>query len=532
MYYFEDNDLMFFHIPKTGGTSFAAFLKKELFKYNGHKKHKVINLENYHEPLANKIKAVGEEAFYNSTVIAIVRNPYDVVVSLYFWYKRKYKEKHSDLKTYPHVKKIAKMSFDDYIDWYVENYSNFKEYLLVDDKLPDNVRLLRLEHLEEDAKKLLIDELGIDIKVKIPVFEGTTSKHKEALYYFNDSTLEKINNKFDWMFSTIYKDKKVNSMDDIVKGEKNILIDGAGTVTCQSVIKGLRQQKEFKTKIVTMDMSSDNAGKVMSDSFYIVPPAKSKTFLDEVLQIIEKENIDVIVPIIDYSFEVLSKNKEFIESKTKAKLVISSPKVIEICNDKLKFIDFINATFKGSIKTPNIVGPKVYPNFVRPRFDGRASIGCYKVEDLTDLLYVKKHVSNPLHTEYVDAEEYTVDTLCDLDGNWVGGLVRKRTMVKSGVSYKAEVVHDDVILEQAEKIVTSLPIIGPANLQCFKTEDTILWFEINPRFSGTLAASIGAGFNSPHLLLKIVENLTISNEDVSYNDVLMVRYWQEFFIDV
>lgn len=309
-----------------------------------------------------------------------------------------------------------------------------------------------------------------------------------------------------------------------------ILIDGAGTVTCQSVIKGLKAQKEFDVHIITMDMEKESVGAYWADSFYKVPPAKDDSFIPTVISIMKTENVDLLIPIIDYGFEKLSKEKEAIEEITGGKVVISPFDTIEICNDKLKFHNKL-ITFKDIKTCKCVVDHESYPYFAKPRFDGRASLGCFKINSYKDYKYVKEHVENPLFLEYLKGEEYTVDTLSDFEGNWVGGVTRVRTETKSGVSYKAKVVHDYEMLAQAKFIAENIGIVGPANMQCFKNDTCITWFEINPRFAGTFAASLGAGFNSPYLLLKLFKGFSISEEDITYEDVTMLRYWDELILN-
>jgi carbamoyl-phosphate synthase large subunit len=310
-----------------------------------------------------------------------------------------------------------------------------------------------------------------------------------------------------------------------------VLIDGAGTVTCQSVIKGLKKQKDFDVQILTMDMDYVNAGRFFSDRFFKIPPASDEEFLQSISMILKQQDVDIFIPIIDYGFKVISENRKALEDISGSLVLISSPKTIDICNDKLNFYD---ALYKiEGIKVCELIeGPvEGFPYFAKPRYDGRASIGCYKIESWTDFEYVKRHVDCPLFVELLKGTEYTVDTLNDFDGKFIGGVTRIRCETKSGVSYKAEVVHDLEMLEQAKKIVESLNIIGPANLQCFKDGDDITWFEINPRFSGTFAASLGAGFNSAHMILKLFSNMSITKEDTEYDDVTMLRFWDEVILD-
>ena len=88
-----------------------------------------------------------------------------------------------------------------------------------------------------------------------------------------------------------------------------VLITGAGTATCQSVIKGLRSQKELNVKIVTTDMNLQNAGRYFSDSFHQVPAAYDKNFIPVMQHICKREQVKLLVPIVDYEFEKLSAAK-------------------------------------------------------------------------------------------------------------------------------------------------------------------------------------------------------------------------------
>ena len=57
-----------------------------------------------------------------------------------------------------------------------------------------------------------------------------------------------------------------------------ILITGAGTTTTLSVIKGIRQQKEFSVRVISCDKSDNVSGRYMSDRFYKIPSAEDPGF--------------------------------------------------------------------------------------------------------------------------------------------------------------------------------------------------------------------------------------------------------------
>lgn len=314
-----------------------------------------------------------------------------------------------------------------------------------------------------------------------------------------------------------------------------VLITGAGTATCQSVIKGLRRQQEFPVRIVTVDMLADNAGRYFSDHFEVVPAAKSPQFLPTMLRIAQEQRVDLLIPIVDYEFLSFAEHvSDF--AAIGCRVAISSPAVIRQCTDKWLTYEFFQ---RHQIPTPRTWLPEdleverlTFPVFVKPRVLGRGSIDAYPAETPTELKRLLERVSQPIIQDRIVSPEFTVDILCDFTGKVVNGVVRRRTETKAGVSYKGVTVRNDEVLSLAIRAAEALPIIGPANLQCFVGDRGIHFFEINPRYSGTLSLSIAAGFNSPLWLLRLMNGTTEPRQVGDYRvGVEMLRFWQEVFVD-
>jgi carbamoyl-phosphate synthase large subunit len=317
--------------------------------------------------------------------------------------------------------------------------------------------------------------------------------------------------------------------------EMTVLITGAGTATCQSVIKGFRTQDEFAVRIVTVDMNAQNAGRRFSDAFYTVPAANDPQFLPTVLDVCRQEHVQLLIPIVDYEFATFAENRGTF-ADIGCRVLVSEPRVIQVCNDKWQAFQFFT---QRNVPTPQtwlpdqLEGQKLdFPLFVKPRLMGRASIDAYRVASAAELAMRLGSIDQPIVQPAVGGQEYTVDVLCDFQGRALNGVVRQRIETKSGVSYKGRTVRDRQILDDAVRIAEMLPICGPVNIQCFRDGDQVWFIEINPRFSGALALSIAAGFNSPHWLLKLLSGQSIQPSIGAYQDgVVMLRYWQEVFTD-
>lgn len=314
-----------------------------------------------------------------------------------------------------------------------------------------------------------------------------------------------------------------------------VLITGGGTATAVSVLKGLRVQQEIPVHITLADAQETIAGRYLADAFVQIPPARDPNFLDVLHTICRKQSVSLLIPIVDYEFETLSKNAhEFLDEGTR--VVISPPPVIQTCGDKQALAVWLG--LKG-LPAPAIIqrdealaGRVPFPLFVKPKRGGRGSLGAQRVDSVRELEVACRKLDEPLIQEFIDGEEYTVDTLSDFEGRFLGAVPRLRIETKSGVSVKGKTVHMPEVVELVRAVAESLPIYGPSNIQCFRRRDgSFVVSEVNPRFAAAVALSIAAGFNSPMLLLKLArgEKVEPSSVSVRYN-MTMLRYWEEVFV--
>ena len=108
---------------------------------------------------------------------------------------------------------------------------------------------------------------------------------------------------------------------------------------------------------------------------------------------------------------------------------------------------------------------------------------------------------------------------------------RIRIETKGGVSVKGKTIYDREMMDWGMKISEKLGIIGPFNIQCFRSKSSIVFIEINPRFSGAHALTILSGLNSAHLCKMIIgHKVEPFLNKIKYN-ISMLRYWNETFLD-
>lgn len=307
-------------------------------------------------------------------------------------------------------------------------------------------------------------------------------------------------------------------------GEINVLILSAGRrVELVNCFKDARDDLGIIGNVVAVDLSSTAPALYHADKHHLICRISDDKYIDEIINICKREEINLIVPTIDTELYKLAREKERIESETKAIVLVSNIDVIEICRDKYNTQSFFE---RNGFKVPRLITEKIiskgdfkFPLFIKP-LNGSSSINTFKVNNDSELEFFLNYVPEPLVQEFIEGEEYTVDTFVDFQHNPITIVPRLRLATRSGEVLKGIVKKDKEIIEEVKKVLKVLKPIGHITLQCMKTKNGIEFIEINPRFGGGAPISIKAGANSPKNLYKLLMGETLNyNED--YEDNLL-----------
>lgn len=128
----RSRNLLFIHIPKTGGTSIEYLLNIPLTPYNFFGIQNGLALQHY---TASKMKTwLGEEYFNKCSKIAMVRNPYDRVVSEYYWTIKRDKKFATTFKEF--LLKIKKIIIENRYDQspHYDHYKPQSDFVFIDGK--------------------------------------------------------------------------------------------------------------------------------------------------------------------------------------------------------------------------------------------------------------------------------------------------------------------------------------------------------------------------------------------------------------
>ena len=358
--------------------------------------------------------------------------------------------------------------------------------------------------------------------------------------------------------------ENLNPNSPLGDGGINVLMTGAGAPGAAGILKCL--QLDPGIKVITADANPNAVGRwlngdLMGTGFEKIPFAREKNFVEQLLSICERRNIQVLLPLVTKELLLLAQHKkEFEEQETK--VLVSNVDSLEIANNKSRLYQFLE--WRG-IEVPKY---KVVENIDHfklavEELNTGAKRVCFKPSvsngsrgfrviasdmDEHDLLFNEKPNSTYISyndalrilslksfpellvTEYLPGEEYSVDCLAN-HGEIKLIAPRLRTKMINGISVEGEFVNDKSIITYCSEIIKELQLHGNIGIQVKGSSGgKFLIVEINPRVQGTIVAGLGAGINLPLLAIKQELNLPTREEELQVKwGTKFSRYWNEVF---
>lgn len=313
-----------------------------------------------------------------------------------------------------------------------------------------------------------------------------------------------------------------------------ILVTGAGALLGQGVLRSLRESS-LGAYVVAVDPSPLSAGLYWADEAHLIPMARDPSYLPRLVELIRKVRPDAVLLGTDVELETFAVHREAVERETGAKIIVSSPDVVRIADDKYETFRFLKdrgfphprSALPGEERA--LVEELGFPLIVKPRVGAR-SVGVHVVRDHDELARAIASVERPVIQEHLaDADhEYTAGALY-FDGEVDATIVMRRDL-RDGNTYRAYVEPFEDLNAQVRALAAALEPYGPANFQFRVVNGEARVFEINARFSGTTPFRMRAGFNEVERTLRRVL-LGEKLPPPSIKPAIILRYFTETVVD-
>src|ERR1043166_3203032 len=122
--------------------------------------------------------------------------------------------------------------------------------------------------------------------------------------------------------------------------EINILMTGAGAPGSPGILRCLQSDPNFK--VMVADANPNAVGRWLNgdSGFEKIPFAHENNFIDQLLSICERRNVQVVMPLVTKELIPLSQNKKEFEGQD-TKVLVSNVDSLEIANNKSRLYQFM-----------------------------------------------------------------------------------------------------------------------------------------------------------------------------------------------
>lgn len=276
----------------------------------------------------------------------------------------------------------------------------------------------------------------------------------------------------------------------------NVLVFPCGAENALNVVGALRYNLHFEVFGATS--KRDHSEYVLDDNHLEIGDydIRSESFFDVFNNMLDKKQIDYIIPTHDEIILFLVENQDRIHAT-----VVASPS--ETCRIAYGKVDTLNA-LRGAFYLPDsydVNSEMEFPVFVKPNH-GAGGKGARIIKDRDELLSIEG-IENYLISEYLPGEEYTIDCFTNKKGELLFVGPRTRERITTGISFRSRRVPlDDDIQEIAEDINRRLRFRGLWFFQLKRDKhDNYKLMEISVRCAGTMDLYRELGVNFPCLSL-------------------------------
>jgi carbamoyl-phosphate synthase large subunit len=309
-----------------------------------------------------------------------------------------------------------------------------------------------------------------------------------------------------------------------------VMVTGAGALLGQGVIRSLLKSS-LQPEILAVDPSPLAPALYWVPHRALVPMAKDPTYLDVIEALLRDHRPDAVLVGTDVELELFARHREDLEQRYSTWIVVSSPEVVAIADDKWATFQFLRqhgfpapaSALPGGEDA--LIAQVGFPLVVKPRVGAR-SVGVSVVRNRAQLASAVSALEAPVIQECVgsDAEEYTAGTLT-FDGRCDASIVMRRDL-RDGNTFRAFVEPYPELNEAVRRMAVALGAHGPANFQFRVGGDQVKVFEINARFSGTTPLRMHAGFNEVEMVLrKVVRGEAVTQPPTER--MTLLRYFTE-----
>jgi carbamoylphosphate synthase large subunit len=117
-----------------------------------------------------------------------------------------------------------------------------------------------------------------------------------------------------------------------------VLVSASGAPGTAALLRALRENGERPVRLVGTDMSERSVGRHLCDAFNLVPAGSDPSFADAMLEVVEREGVDAVLPQSSFDLAGLAQHRD----RFPVPVLVSRPETIRRSNDKAESYELLH----------------------------------------------------------------------------------------------------------------------------------------------------------------------------------------------
>src|SRR3989344_916717 len=284
-------------------------------------------------------------------------------------------------------------------------------------------------------------------------------------------------------------------------------------------------------KVIAADCSPHAPTLYEADEAVILPQINDQTYIDKLIEACKKHSVSVVIPLIDPELSLLALNKEKFKQHG-INCIVSNYESVETCFDKYRFHQFLKnhgyktiPTYRTTEEAEKALKSNEihFPLMIKP-CKGSASIGLRKINKLDELPGITEK-DEIIIQQFIEGEEFGIDVYSDvISKNIISVFPKKKLLMRAGETDKAVSTKEAEAINLAKILVTDMNLIGPIDIDCFKTKDGFIISEVNPRFGGGYPLAYTCGLDFMKMIVNNMRGIENEPNQNYKEDSYMFKY--------
>lgn len=339
-----------------------------------------------------------------------------------------------------------------------------------------------------------------------------------------------------------------------------VLMSACNSSSMPGVYKSFKNNGEREIRVVGVDMCPDPSVRYIVDAFYQVPSVSDPQYVDIMLDICKRENVDIYFPSISLEVTKLAERRQEFE-EIGVKLSISNLDSVAVANNKLHTYQLLE---RSGLPVPKYYGVHNVDDFI----DGCKYMGypekpvCIKIvngsgsrgvriidasksryhifahekpnsfytsyEDMLAILRSVDEIEEMMLVEYMHGPEFTVDALAE-NGKVLYMAGRENVVSLMSIAQESVIKYDEQAYNISSAVIELLKMDGNVGFDFMRNEkEEPVLMDINPRTTATLALLAAGGLNLRYLRIKQLLGEELPHCEPVYGTRIKRRYGEIF----